>query len=176
MNQAEVASTADSPLLRELRAELDRQAKDAVLAAAEQAREEVLQTAAASARERTNSAEELFAKWKSEIEKMQAGAREEFFAQVAAKQDEALGTLKSGFEEKFGQARELLGEITRQAETLRAESGNAQEATEPDGPGTAAIGSGRRGTHQQSRGPLERRNRGAGERVVCVAAATWNRK
>ena len=129
MNQAEAASTADSPLLRELRAELDRQAKDAVLAAAEQAREEVLQTAAASARERTNSAEELFAKWKSEIEKMQAGAREEFFAQVAAKQDEALGTLKSGFEEKFGQARELLGEITRQAETLRAESGNAQEAT-----------------------------------------------
>ena len=129
MNQAEVASTADSPLLRELRAELDRQAKDAVLAAAEQAREEVLQTAAASARERTNSAEELFAKWKREIEKMQAGAREEFFAQVAAKQDEALGTLKSGFEEKFGQARELLGEITRQAETLRAESGNAQEAT-----------------------------------------------
>ena len=60
---------------------------------------------------------------------MQAGAREEFFAQVAARQDEALGTLKSGFEEKFGQARELLGEIARQAETLRAESGNAQEAT-----------------------------------------------
>ena len=48
---------------------------------------------------------------------------------MAAKQDEALGTLKSGFEEKFGQARELLGEITRQAEALRAESGNAQEAT-----------------------------------------------
>jgi hypothetical protein len=129
MHQGEGAPTDNSPLLRELRAELDRQAKDAVLAAAEQAREEVLQTAAASARERTSSAEELFAKWKSDIEKLQAGAREEFFAQVAAKQDEALGTLKSGFEEKFGQARALLSEITRQAETLRAESGNAQEAT-----------------------------------------------
>jgi len=129
MHQAEAAATGDSPLLRELRAKLDRQATDAVLAAAEQAREEVLQTAAASARERTSSAEELFAKWKSEIEKLQAGAREEFFAQVAAKQDEALGTLKSGFEEQLGQARELLGEITRQAEALRAESGNAQEAT-----------------------------------------------
>ena len=128
MQPTGVAPAADSPLLRELRAELDRQAKDAVLAAAEQAREEVLQTAAASARERTSSAEELFAKWKSEIEKLQAGAREEFFAQVAAKQDEALDTLKSGFEEQFGQARELLGEITRQAEVLRAESGNAQEA------------------------------------------------
>jgi hypothetical protein len=126
---AEAGPAADNPLLRELRAELDRQAKDAVLAAAEQAREEVLQTAAASVRERTASAEELFAKWKGEIEKMQAGAREEFFAQVAAKQDEALGALQSGFEEKFGQAQELLGEITRQAEALRTESGNAQEAT-----------------------------------------------
>ncbi len=126
---AEAAPAADNPLLREFRAELDRQAKDAVLAAAEQAREEVLQTAAATVRERANSAEELFAKWKSEVEKMQAGAREEFFAQVAAKQDEALGALNSGFEEKFGQARELLGEISRQAEALRAESGNAQEAT-----------------------------------------------
>jgi hypothetical protein len=129
MHPAEAAVAADSPLLRELRAELDLQAKDAVLVAAEQAHEEVLQTAAATARERTSSAEELFAKWKREVEKMQAGAREEFFAQVAAKQDEALGTLKSGFEEKFGQARELLGEIARQAEALRAESGNAQEAT-----------------------------------------------
>jgi hypothetical protein len=129
MQQAGDAPAANSPLLRELRAELDRQANDAVLAAAEQAREEVLQTAAATARERMSSAEELFAKWKSEIEKIQAGAREEFFAQVTAKQEEALGTLKSGFDEKFGQARELLGEIARQAEALRAESGNAQEAT-----------------------------------------------
>ena len=129
MQQAEDAPAANSPLLRELRAELDRQAKDAVLAAAEQAREEVLQTAAATARERMSSADELFAKWKSEIEKIQAGAREEFFAQVTAKQEEALGTLKSGFEERFGQAHELLGEIARQAEALRAESGNAQEAT-----------------------------------------------
>jgi len=129
LHPADAAPAANNPLLRELRAELDRHPKDAMLAAAEQAREEVLQTAAASVRERTASAEELFAKWKSEIEKMQAGAREEFFAQVAAKQDEALGALKSGFEEKFEQARELLGEITRQAEALRAESGNAQEAT-----------------------------------------------
>ncbi len=129
MQHADDAPAANSPLLRELRAELDRQAKDAVLTAAEQAREEVLQTAAATARERSSSAEVLFAKWKSEVEKMQARAREEFFAQVSARQEEALGTLKSEFEEKFGQARELLGEIARQAETLRAESGNAQEAT-----------------------------------------------
>ncbi len=127
--QVETAPAADNPLLREFRAELDRQAKHAVLAAAEQAREEVLQTAAATARKRTSNAEELFAKWKFEIERLQAVAREEFFAKVAARQDEALGALQSGFDEKFGQARELLGEIARQTEALRAESGNAQEAT-----------------------------------------------
>jgi hypothetical protein len=129
MQQAATAPAADNPLLRELRAELDRQAKDAVLAAAEQAREEVLQTAAATVRERNSSAEELLAKWKREIERLQAVAREEFFEQVAAKQDEALGALHSGFDEKFGQARELLSEINHQSEALRAESGNAQEAT-----------------------------------------------
>ena len=126
--QAESAPAADNPLLRELRAELDRQAKDAVLSAAEQAREEVLQTAAATASERKASAEALFSNWKSEIEKMQASAREEFFAQVEAKRQEALGALHSGFEEKFGHARELLGEIARQSEALRAESSNAEEA------------------------------------------------
>ncbi len=127
--QAETAPAADNPLLREFRAELDRRAKHAVLAAAEQAREEVLQTAAATARERNSNAEELFARWKFEIERLQAVAREEFFAKVAARQDEALGALQSGFDEKFGHARELLGEIARQTEALRAESGNAQEAT-----------------------------------------------
>jgi hypothetical protein len=126
--QTEGAPAANNPLLRELRAELDRQAKDAVMSAAEQAREEVLQTAAATASERKASAEALFSNWKSEIEKMQASAREEFFAQVAAKKEEALGALHSGFEEKFGHARELLGQIERQAEALRAESSNADEA------------------------------------------------
>jgi len=127
--RAETAPADDNPLLREFRAELDRQTKHAVLAAAEQAREEVLQTAAATARERNSNAEELFAQWKFEIERLQAVAREEFFAKVAARQDEALGALQSGFDEKFGHARELLGEIARQTEALRAESGNAQEAT-----------------------------------------------
>ncbi|MFZ3216988.1 MAG: hypothetical protein WA192_13100 [Candidatus Acidiferrales bacterium] len=127
--EAEAAPAADNPLLRQLRAELDRKTKHAVLSAAEQAHEEVLQIAAATAREQTAGAAELFARWKNEIEKMQSGVREEFYAQVTAKQEEALRELKSGFEEKFGQARDLLGEIARQSDALRAESGAAQEAT-----------------------------------------------
>ena len=120
---------SDSPLLRELRAELDRQAKESVAAAADQAREEVLRTAEETDRRRTASAEELFAKWKSEIEQLQSGAREEFVSQAAAKQEQVLRDLQSEFEGKLTQARELMSQISEQANALRSESGAAREAT-----------------------------------------------
>jgi hypothetical protein len=126
---AAVMAAADSPLLRELRAELDRQAKESVAAAADQARQEVLRTAEETDRKRTASAEELFAKWKSEIQQLQSGAREEFFSQVSAKQEQALRDLHSEFEGKLTQARELMGQMTEQTNALRAEGGAAREAT-----------------------------------------------
>lgn len=125
----EATPVSDSPLLRELRAELDRQAKESVAAAADQAREEVRRTAEATDRQRAASAEELFAKWKSEIEQLQSGAREDFFSQVSAKQEQALRDLHSEFEGRLTQARELMGQISEQADALRSESGAAREAT-----------------------------------------------
>ncbi|MGA7852891.1 MAG: hypothetical protein WCA15_06155, partial [Candidatus Acidiferrales bacterium] len=125
----EATPASDSPLLRELRAELDRQAKESVAAAADQARAEVLRTAAETDRQRTASAEELFAKWKSEIEQLQSGAREDFFSQVSAKQEQALRDLHSEFEGKLAQTRELMGQISEQTNALRSESGAAREAT-----------------------------------------------
>ncbi len=126
---AETISASDSPLLRELRAELDRHAKESAAAAADHAREEVLRTVEETDRRRTASAEELFARWKAEIEQIQSGAREEFFSQVSAKQEQALRDLHSEFEGKLTEARELMGQIGEQAETLRSESGAAREAT-----------------------------------------------
>jgi hypothetical protein len=126
---AETISASDNPLLRELRAELDRHARESVAAATDQAREEVLRTAEETDRKQTASAEELFARWKAEIEHIQSGAREEFFLQVSAKQEQALRDLHSEFEGKLGQARELMGQISEQAEALRSESGAAREAT-----------------------------------------------
>ncbi|MFZ0883154.1 MAG: hypothetical protein WAN14_07130 [Candidatus Acidiferrales bacterium] len=125
----EAIPASDSPLLRELRAELDRQAKESVAAAADQAREEVLRTAEETDRKHTASAEELFAKWKSEIDQIRSGAREEFFSQVSAKQEQVLRDLHSEFEEKLTQARELMGQISEQANGLRSESDAAREAT-----------------------------------------------
>jgi hypothetical protein len=126
---ADAIPAPDSPLLRELRAELDRQAKQSMAAAADQAREQVLRTAEENDRRRTATAEELFAKWKSEIEQIQSGAREEFFSQVSAKQEQALGDLHSEFEGKLAQARELMSQISEQVNALRSESGAAREAT-----------------------------------------------
>ena len=126
---AEAISASDSPLLRELRADLDRHAKESAAAAADQAREEVLRTVEETDRKRTASAEELFARWKAEIEQIQSGAREEFFSQVSAKQEQALRDLHSEFEGKLAEARELMSQIGEQAEALRSESGAAREAT-----------------------------------------------
>jgi hypothetical protein len=126
---ADPISALDSPLLRELRAELDRHAKESAAAAADQAREEVLRTVEETDRKRTASAEELFARWKAEIEQIQSGAREEFFSEVSAKQEQALRDLHSEFEGKLTEARALMGQIGEQAEALRSESGAAREAT-----------------------------------------------
>jgi hypothetical protein len=50
-------------------------------------------------------------------------------SQIAETQHEILATLKAEFERGFQQARDLLQEIHRSAEDLRAESQAAQEAT-----------------------------------------------
>ena len=122
-------SAPDNPLLRELRAELDRQAREAVATAADQARGEVLKTAEETERKHAASAEELFAKWKSEIERIQSGAREEFLSHVAGRQDEVVRNLQTEFDQKIAQARELIERIERQADGLRTESTAVQEAT-----------------------------------------------
>ncbi|MGA7625552.1 MAG: hypothetical protein WCA91_18425 [Candidatus Acidiferrales bacterium] len=122
-------SAPDNPLLRELRAELDRQTKEAVAAAADQAREEVLKIAEETQRRQGASAEELFAKWKSEIEQIQSGAREEFSSHVSSRRDEAVRTLQAEFDQKVAQAHELIDRVERQAEGLRAERAVVQEAT-----------------------------------------------
>jgi len=128
MTPGESISAVDSPLLRELRAELDRQAKEAVAAAADQARGEMLKTAEEAERKHLASAEELFAQWKSEIERMQSGAREEFLSHISARRDEVAGNLQSQFDERLAQARDLMGRIEQQAEGLRNENAAVQEA------------------------------------------------
>lgn len=119
---------ANSPLFRELRKELEAQAQEAIAHAAKQVQEEFLRATDESDRKRITAIEEFFGKWRSQFERAQTGTRDELSNQLAERQDEFLRRFKAGFEENFGNAHELMGELNRQVETLRGETEAAREA------------------------------------------------
>ena len=100
---------SESPLLGEWKAELERQTARATEMVATQGSEQVRQAIA-------------------DLEKTLADAREVFSSQLAAKRDEFLGGLKSEFEEGISHAREVLHELGRKGQELRAESEAAVES------------------------------------------------
>jgi hypothetical protein len=119
---------ADSPLLRELRAELERHAQQAVEAAAAQAQEQMRQSAEEMDRQRSAAFDDLFSRWKVEYEMAQSNAREEFSSELTAKQVEFLTGLKADFEQNFGRARALMAEMDGRSLALRAENEAVQDA------------------------------------------------
>ena len=120
---------ANSPLFRELRRELEAQAKEAIAHAAKQVQEEFLRAAEESDRNRITAIEDFFGKWKLQFERAQIGAGEELSNQVAGRQDEFLREFKAEFEKNFGHARKLMDELNHQAETIRRETEVARETT-----------------------------------------------
>jgi len=106
----ETMPVAESPLLRQWSAELDRQAAAAADAAAMHAAEQIRRTM-------------------EEFEQFQASLREKLTSQIAESQQEILTTLQAEFEHGFQETRDLLQELDRSAKSLRAESEAAQEAT-----------------------------------------------
>ena len=107
---AEAAPVAESPLLRQWSAELDRQAAAAAEAAAARASEQIRRSM-------------------EDFEQFQSGLREQLTSQFADSQQELLTTLQAEFEHGFHETRDLLQELDRGAKGLRAESEAAQEAT-----------------------------------------------
>jgi hypothetical protein len=120
---------ANSPLFRELRKELEIQAKEAIGHAAKEVQEEFLRAAEESDRKRTTAIEEFFGKWKVQFERAQIGTREELSSLVAAQQDDFLRRLKVELEENFSEARKLRDELNHQVEGLRGETEAARETT-----------------------------------------------
>jgi len=120
---------ANSPFFRELRIELEAQAKEAIAHAAKQVQEECLRAAEESDRKRTTAIEDFFGKWKLQVERAQIGAREELSNQLAERQDEFLRGFKAEFENNFGHAHKLMDELNHQVETLRGETEAARETT-----------------------------------------------
>jgi hypothetical protein len=116
--EQESAGAAESPLLREWKAEIERQASRAAQAASAQAAEQ------ASAR-----ATEQIRQTMEEIEQAQRAARGAFSSELAAKQEEILTGLKTQFEQELSQARELVHDLDHRAQALRAETEAAAEST-----------------------------------------------
>lgn len=99
----EQPSTADSPLLREWRAEIEREAPATV------------ERAAVDAVGRIRAMLE-------EFERDRAGASAALSAELAAKREEVLETLRSEIDRDTRNLRELSHEMERKAESLRAEN------------------------------------------------------
>ena len=121
-------AASDSPLLRELRAEIEREAVKAVEAAAAEAQGKIRQAAAEIEQKSSAVVEESFRRLKEEVEQVQAGARTDFSGELSARQGEFLAGLKAEFEENFSRARELMNDLDRKSQALRAENEAAQEA------------------------------------------------
>jgi polyhydroxyalkanoate synthesis regulator phasin len=121
-------AAADSPLLRELRAQLEREAMQAVDSAAMQSRGRIEQAAREIDERRSALAEDSFRRWKEEFEQAASGAHSQFASQLAASHDELLSRMQKEFELNHARARDLLAELERQGQALRAENEAAQEA------------------------------------------------
>jgi hypothetical protein len=106
--------TAEHPLLRDFRAELERRAAQAADEPAPAA-ETVL---GASPKQPSWVPEELFEKWKGEFEQAQHSARET----LAGYQGELLEAIKSEFEAGLSQARLLIDAIEKNRDELGAEN------------------------------------------------------
>ena len=116
-SEAESAGAVESPLLREWRAEIERQASRAAEVASSRA------AADASAR-----AAEQIRQTMEQLEEAQKTASGSFSSELAAKQEETLKELKLQFEQGLARARELSHDLDVRAQALRAEGEAAAES------------------------------------------------
>jgi hypothetical protein len=122
-SEAEVPGplSVESPLFRELRVQLEGAVWQTVDEAAAHAAEQIRKVAE---EKQAWISEEAYREWRKEFESAQNAARE----QMAMQQSELVGQLQAEFEEGRRQAKQLIGEIERSSDALRAETGAASEA------------------------------------------------
>lgn len=129
----EVAGTStgqtmeESPLLRELHAQVNREAQKALNDARELAERLVEERAEQIRWEQRTTAEAFYQRWREEFEQAQSGAREEISSQLGAQVDarvvqakkELRDSLAMDFEGKLERARAAIAEWEHRAESAR---------------------------------------------------------
>jgi hypothetical protein len=103
------SNASENPLLQQWSAELERRAREVSDSAAARASEEVRQAM-------------------EELQRTEGTLRENLSAQITRKHEEFLESLRSEFESGIRQARQMVEELGRQAEALRAEKEAALES------------------------------------------------
>lgn len=133
VSQAAAASdsfAAENPLLRDLRAAVEEQARQSIERAAAEANEQLRREAEELAGRRAASAEETYRHMVEEFQVAQAGARQQFSDELAARKEEFLAGMKSEYDANFQRVRHVLEDLERKAAAIRAEGESAAaEAT-----------------------------------------------
>ena len=113
--------TGGNPLLRELTAELHRQAREAAEQATAEAAERIRRTAEETEQRKKATAEDFFQRWKEEFERAQSNARDNLSVQLAATQENFLSEVTSRFEDGFREAKAVLQELDQKTQGARTE-------------------------------------------------------
>jgi hypothetical protein len=133
LKDSAIAGEAEGPLLRELRAQVERHAVQAVEHAAAKAKEEIEQRAEKIQQERTESAETFYQRWKEEFERASAAERTQLSAEleerIASTQEEVRSGLKTELETNLTKARDFVSELDRRLEALRSELDTVESST-----------------------------------------------
>jgi hypothetical protein len=119
----------DLPHSQTLRDELQRHAQEAVSAAAARIKEDLRSDLRASVedvhQQRLATSEEFFRTWKEEFARSQSSASTAAGEQLSGEQEKLLSDLKSKFDERFSEARQLLDELQQKTQTARSEAASA---------------------------------------------------
>jgi hypothetical protein len=121
------SAAAESPLLRELSAELRRQAKEAVDAGASESTEKI-RVSTAEIEQKRQEMDRVFDSWKEQFEKAQADARAELAAHLVAEREDLRAAMKSASESDLEKMRGMTQALDRRAEELRVQNDAALEA------------------------------------------------
>jgi hypothetical protein len=143
------SESPESPLLRELKAQVERDAQRAVDAAASNAAESLKRVSEEVGKQSLASAEALFESWKQAIEHERESAREEtaksvaeqiagardeiashFTGQMSWAREEIRSDLKLEFTSHLDQVRGLVADLEKNAQSLRDEAGAVASASD----------------------------------------------
>jgi hypothetical protein len=114
------SSAAESPLLRELSAELRRQAKEAVDSEAS-ATAEKFRTSVDAIEGKRLETQRIFESWMEQFERAQTAARAELGAHVDTAREDLRASLRSASESDFDKIRELTETLAQRSEELHAQ-------------------------------------------------------